>query len=511
MERLIFSPAFQRASELLESGKESLFITGKAGTGKSTLLRYFLKTTEQRAVVLAPTGVAALNVSGETIHSFFRFKPSVLLQDAEKAGKKAQKNPLYSRIDMMIIDEVSMLRADLLDCIHIFLQRARRNDQPFGGLKMVFIGDLYQLSPVLSAEESEWFRHSYATPYFFSSSVIQKEGFTFELVELEDIYRQTDSAFIDILNAIRNNTVTDEQLHLLNRRVSSDFSPGKGIYLSSTNQRAGRINQEKLNDLPSPKKTFEAVTEGTFSGNFPTEKTLSLKVGARVMLLSNHGGLWVNGTMATIVAMSDEGIDVALESGETVLVTPHTWNLLQYEYDPESKLVTQKKVGSFKQYPLKPAWALTIHKSQGKTFDDVIFDPEGVFAHGQVYVALSRCRSLEGLTLTKPIRKGHIRPDRTIVTFFTEYRYALSEKKQSKSEKCNFIEKAIEQRRSLELVYLKTNDEKSIRLVKPLSVRELQYKGKKYLGLEAFCEERKDTRHFRIDRILEMHMKSPCT
>ncbi|MBI5345758.1 MAG: AAA family ATPase [Chlamydiae bacterium] len=501
---------FQNTLNLLENSDESIFITGKAGTGKSTLLSHFIAHTNQNIVVLAPTGVAALNVKGETIHSFFHFKVGVNPDDARNMGKRIKKDSLYNAIDMIIIDEVSMVRADLLDSVDQFLQEALRVKRPFGGIKMIFIGDLYQLPPVVTSQEKPFFEQLYDSPYFFSSNVLKNENFKLQFVELEKIYRQKDQDFIELLNAIRKNTITDEQLFLLNKRVVLDFKNDEGyIYLTSTNQAADKTNQEKLLNLKGKNYCFNADIEGDFEiGASPTEKDLNLKIGAQVMFLTNHNfGLWVNGTIGTILDIKKEKIIVKTQEGEKVEVEKHEWDLYKYAFDEKNKTITQDIVGSFIQYPLKLAWAITIHKSQGKTFEKVVVDLDrGAFAHGQTYVALSRCTTFEGLILKKPLKKGNVIMDFRVVNFLTHFQYSISEKKCSLETKMQIIQKAIETKSKLSITYLKTTDEKSHRIILPSFLGEMVYQDKPYIGLQAYCLNRQETRVFKVDRILELEI-----
>ncbi len=428
--QLVKDEYFQNALSLLENATESLFLTGRAGTGKSTLLSYFMQNTKKNVVVLAPTGVAALNVKGETIHSFFHFKPGVTIEDAKKEAKRVKNIAFYQSIDLIIIDEISMVRADLLDCIDIFLQTLLCTKKPFGALRMVFIGDLYQLPPVVSNEERLFFEELYETPYFFSAYVMKNLKFCPLVVELGKIYRQNDETFISLLNSIRKNCITEEELNLLNKRAFLPCSDEGCLYLTTTNAAALKINEEKLGALEGNCCEFTAEIEGDFDRKASLGETiLKLKPGAQVIFLNNHSeGLWVNGTLGRVTRVVADQIFVRMENGEEVKVKKFRWNLYKYGLDPQTKKLFQEEVGSFHQYPLKLAWALTIHKAQGKSFDRVILDLErGCFAHGQTYVALSRCRSLGGLFLKKPLKKSHIVMDQRVVQFLTRYQCALSD------------------------------------------------------------------------------------
>jgi len=511
MQKIEINPQFQAALDLMENTSQNLFITGKAGTGKSTLLSYFMEKTKKRVPVLAPTGVAALNVKGETIHSFFKFVPGVTLETARKKGSKTKHDSLYSEIDAIVIDEISMVRADLLDCMDVFLRASRRKKAaPFGGVQMIFIGDLYQLPPVVVSEEREHFKQVYASPYFFAAKVIEDKKFKMQFIELEKIYRQKDEEFISILNAIRNNSITDDQISFLNKQAQKQVPKNdKGyIYITTTNKSADEINNYKLQQLDTRLYSFSAQTVGKFEmKNAPTDFDLNLKSGAQVMFLTNNvEGLWVNGTIGTVVSISaDEAILVETQEGELVSVAPYSWTMYKYIFDATNGSLGQEKIGSFIQYPLKLAWAITIHKSQGKTFDRAIIDfGNGTFAHGQAYVALSRCRSFSGVILKQLFKKAHVIMDRQVIKFLTKFQYAISEETCSLEDKIAIIQKIIDKKDTLEILYLKNNDEKSRRIIEPFFVGEMEYKNVKYIGIQAFCQQSKAKRTFRVDRILEI-------
>jgi len=504
------NPEFRRALEIMEEGRRSVFITGRAGTGKSTLLRYFWENSARRVVVLAPTGVAAVNVGGQTIHSFFGFKPDVT--PAAIRRKIKDRDNLYRRLSTIVIDEISMVRADLLDCVDKFL-RLNGPDPlaPFGGVQMIFIGDLYQLPPVVTGQEREIFRSRYQSPYFFSA-----EAFTvleMEFIELEKVYRQSDDEFIQLLNAIRNRTVTESDLEVLNRRVDPDFEPPPKdccITLTSTNELADRINEERLARLRGRIWKTEGAIAGDFGREYlPTAVELKLKKGAQIMLLNNDSsGRWINGTVGKVAgfAEDEEGRDVILadlETGERVEITPYTWEI--YRFLLKDGELASEAIGSFTQYPVRLAFAVTIHKGQGKTFTKAAIDVgRGIFAPGQMYVALSRCTSLEGLVLKQPIRKGHILADWRVAKFLTGLQYARSHKECPREEKLQILEAAAREGRTVEILYLKAKDEKSLRKVRPLSVGEMEYNGRPFTGMEAFCLMRREKRGFNIDKILEI-------
>jgi ATP-dependent DNA helicase PIF1 len=505
---------FRKALDIMEDSNRHVFITGKAGTGKSTLLDYFRQTTSKEVAILAPTGVAALNIQGQTIHSFFGFKPSVT---PDKIRKKAgQEGHIYKKFDTIIIDEVSMVRADLMDCVEKFLRlNGPKRKQWFGGIQMIFIGDLYQLPPVVTSAEKEIFSHRYTTPYFFSAQVFKEPTFTMEFIELEKVYRQTEPEFIALLNGIRNRSSTEEDMERLNENYQKDFIPaddGFCITLTSTNDLAAERNLEKLDALPGKPVELEGVMTGEFDrSSFPTEEALQLKAGAQVMLVNNDKyGRWVNRTLGRVMGIEkgqEEEVEilVELQDGAVVEVTPNTWELFTYEYDRSTKKISTRKTGSFTQYPVRLAWAVTIHKSQGKTFDRVVIDiGRGAFAHGQVYVALSRCTNFAGITLTRPISKSHIRMDWRVAQFLASFQYKKAEERMSYEERRRIVEDAIKREMDLQIVYLKPDDKKSMRTIRPLSIDEMEYNGKAFEGMRAYCYLRKTDRTFRIDRILEI-------
>jgi ATP-dependent exoDNAse (exonuclease V) alpha subunit len=503
---------FKHALDLMENTSKSVFITGRAGTGKSTLLSYFRHTTRKKVVVLAPTGVAALNVQGQTIHSFFRFKPNITMEQVKRIRFNNDKENIYKKLDAIIIDEISMVRADLLDYVDRFLRLNRTEiDSPFGGIQMIFIGDLYQLPPVVTGAEKQAFADLYPTPYFYSARVF--DSLEMELVELEKIYRQHDEEFINLLNSIRNRSITEDGLKLLNQRYIPDFEPPPGdfyIYLTTTNALANQTNNKELAKLKGRLHTFTGTIEGEFDPEYlPTAIDLKAKVGAQIMMLNNDAyGRWVNGSIGKITGITQHGdgertIIVELTGGESVEVTPYTWEVSRF-FAEEGQLRSEV-IGRFSQYPLMLAWAVTIHKAQGKTFDKVIIDiGRGTFAHGQMYVALSRCTTLDGIVLKKPVLKKHIWTDYKVVDFLTKYQYKRAEQALSVNDKVQIIMDAINKKGLLKIVYLKPNDEKSTRVIRPEIVGEMEYNGKKYLGMQAFCMKRNDERVFRIDRILKI-------
>lgn len=503
---------FKRALSAMEEGKKSVFITGRAGTGKSTLLGYFRDHTEKKSIILAPTGVAALNVRGQTIHSFFGFSTDITLESVKKPKKNAK---IMREMNVLVIDELSMVRADILDCVDRALRLVRNNKkEPFGGVRLIGIGDVYQLPPVVSSpEEREFFRTRYESPYFFSSDVFRESDI--ELIELEKIYRQNDESFIDILNAVRNNSVTEKHLEMLNKRHNPDYVPrgdGLCITLTTTNASAAEKNLEQLRRLPDREHRYDAKIGGAFErGSYPTDATLLLKKGAQIMMTSNDSlKRWVNGTIGRIeeIRKQQGGHDIVcvrFSSGRRAEVEPYTWEMFRFSYNAETRSITPKPAGHFRQYPMMLAWAVTIHKSQGKTFDRVVIDVgRGTFAHGQMYVALSRATTLEGITLKRPIEKRHIFMDWAVVKFLTGFQYARAEIAVPLEDKVALLQEGAKTGAAFAIAYLKSNDEQSHRTIIPKRVAKMVYMGKEFIGVEADDDQSGERRIFRIDRILEM-------
>ncbi len=418
---------FKEAIRAVDTGK-NIFITGKAGTGKSTLLKVIKETLTQNYVVLAPTGVAAVNIGGQTIHSFFGFRPDITVEKVLK--RKHPRNPdVYENLEVLIIDEISMVRADLLDCVNTFLtMHGPEKGRPFGGVQLVFIGDLYQLPPIVTYKEKDIFNELYFSPYFFDSKAFSEVEF--KIIELTKIYRQTEEEFVSILNSVRNKTVTDEHLDSLNKRVDFTFDPDPKegyIELVTINAKADIINDRRLKTLGGKIYSFEGIISGEFDErSYPAPHVLDLKIGAQVMLTSNDSkGRWFNGTVGIIEKIDDE-VSVRLENGNLIEVTSNTWEMYKFSFDRLSQKIVSEVAGAFTQYPLMLSWAVTIHKSQGKTFNKVIVDMgAGAFAHGQTYVALSRCTTLSGLVLRVPIEKRHILLDNRVVNFFKNYNFGV--------------------------------------------------------------------------------------
>lgn len=401
---------FKSALELIERRNENVYVTGNAGTGKSTLLKYLTATTKKNVVVLAPTGLAAINVGGQTIHSFFRLPPKLIKIEEIRPSRKAI---IYQKLDAVIIDEVSMVRADLMDGIDYSLRiNRKRLNEPFGGVQMIFFGDLFQLPPVVKGRDLEdYFNEVYGGPYFFCSKVFR--GNSIRCVELRKIYRQCDVAFIRMLNSIRENRLTSDLLQSLNSKVAPTLErvdQGDYVTLTTTNQAAFEINESFLDAIKEKEYVYDANIQGKFEeSDYPTEATLRLKKGARVMLLRNDPlKRWVNGTLATIADLSEGSIAIDID-GSRYEINKEIWKKIEYYYDREEGRIEEKIIGSFEQYPIRLAWAITIHKSQGQTFHKVFIDlGSGAFAHGQTYVALSRCTSFDGIKLRRPVESRDI-------------------------------------------------------------------------------------------------------
>ena len=396
---------------IVEKTDMSLFLTGKAGTGKTTFLREVVHYTKKKCIVLAPTGIAAVNAGAMTIHSFFQFGLGPFVQGViePKSDFRINKSKLelIRHLQLLIIDEVSMVRADLMDHIDVELRRIRRNSKPFGGVQLLMIGDLQQLPPIAHGGEDELLRQYYKTLYFFSSAALK--SMKYSCIELKNVYRQTDRHFIDILNHARNCTLTSQDISDLNARYIPGFSPKPEdgyIRLMTHNRQVDYVNETELEKLDSKPYTFVAAVTGTFpEESYPTANSLTLKKGAQVMFIKNDPERrFINGTLGEVKIIDKNSIAVRLaESGTVIDVEPMEWQNIRYQFDEESKEISSKQIGRFKQYPLKAAWAITVHKSQGLTFDKAIIDVHAAFSPGQAYVALSRCRTLDGLVLSSPV------------------------------------------------------------------------------------------------------------
>ena len=433
------------AWQFVERTGVNVFLTGKAGTGKTTFLRRLKERSPKRMVVVAPTGVAAINAGGVTIHSFFQFPLAPYIPGGsfntkdEKFRFSKEKKNIIRTLDLLVIDEISMVRADLLDQIDAVLRLHKDRHRPFGGVQLLMIGDLSQLAPVV--KESEWglLREYYRTPYFFGSHALQQTRHV--TIELQHVYRQTDHTFINILNEVRENRLTAQSLALLNSRVVAPSTPPEGelvgiaepssppregvgeayIRLTTHNATANRYNEERMDALRSVRFTFRADVSGTFpESSYPAEEKLVLKKGCQVMFLKNdpQGSRYYNGKLGIVSHVDGKSIRVrGIDDGVEIEVEPDVWTNARYVIDKETREIREEIEGEFRQYPLRLAWAITVHKSQGLTFDRAVVDINAAFAAGQVYVALSRCRSLEGLVLTAPLSPSSVRTDAVVTDY----------------------------------------------------------------------------------------------
>lgn len=425
---------FQDALKLIQYTRQSVFLTGKAGTGKSTFLKYVCEITKKKHIVLAPTGIAAINAGGSTLHSFFKLPFYPLLPDDPNFSLKGGKlhsflkytsahRKLIKEVELVIIDEISMVRADIIDSIDKILRVYSQNmREPFGGKQILLVGDVYQLEPVLKNDEREIINRFYPTPYFFSARVFNE----IELVsiELTKVYRQTDKVFVNVLDHIRTNTAGAADLQLLNTRYNTQIKENESdmyITLATRRDTVDFINEKKLAELPGDSTIFTGEIKGEFPENsLPTQMELEVKPGAQIIFIKNdYERRWVNGTIGTIAGIDeDETLYVITEDGKEVDVKKDSWRNIRYRYNDKEKKIEEEELGVFIQYPIRLAWAITIHKSQGLTFSRVVVDfTGGVFAGGQVYVALSRCTSLDGIQLKKQITRGDIFVRPEIVSF----------------------------------------------------------------------------------------------
>ncbi len=432
---------FNFALDFVMQTSRLVYLTGKAGTGKTTFLRYLQTVCSKRMVVLAPTGVAAINAGGQTIHSFFNIKPSVYVpgdkrlrntvpsRDEDKTmitdhfRYQREKLELIRNLELLIIDEISMVRCDLLDVIDQILRFVRKRFfTPFGGVQVLLIGDTFQLPPIANMDDWSILSSFYSSPHFFSSKVMQTVKPVY--IELKKIYRQKDNNFIELLNRIRINKLHFDDIRVLNSRFLHGFDPEDAddyIILASHNRMVVETNQRRLEALPGEHWLFEADVEGIFpEGNFPADRLLKVKKEAQIMMLRNdRNRRYFNGKIGHIESISENSIKVKFAEGNTVDVLRETWDNIRYKWDPKNKKVVEESIGTFLQFPLKLAWAITVHKSQGLTFDKVIADVNEAFTHGQVYVALSRCTSFQGLLLRTPMASNAIKTDTAVLKFAT--------------------------------------------------------------------------------------------
>lgn len=431
------NPEFQNAWQLINYTRRSVFLTGKAGTGKSTFLRYIVENIRKKTVVLAPTGIAAVNVGGQTLHSFFKIplKP-ILPTDPDFAIRTLRKRMKYSsshvkllrQLDLIIIDEISMVRADIIDFIDKILRVYCHNmREPFGGKQLLLVGDIFQLEPVVTGDARDVLAHYYNAPYFFNALAFNELAIV--PIELRKVYRQDDADFISLLDRVRAGQPAETDIRRLNAklipseqvdRLSADMT----MTIASRRDMVDHINERHLNELKTPEIVYKGIIKGDFPMNaLPTDLELSLKVGAQIVFIKNSPDRrWVNGTLGIVDSLSDEKICVRLEQGNVVEVEPEVWGNIKYQYNEEKGTVDEIELGSYMQFPVKLAWALTIHKSQGLTFNKVIIDiGRGAFTGGQTYVALSRCRSFDGISLCSTLNMRDIFVNRHIIDFASRF------------------------------------------------------------------------------------------
>jgi len=434
-----YNPA-EIAAKFINYTSRHIFLTGKAGTGKTTFLRSLIELTHKKAVIVAPTGIAAINAAGVTIHSLFQLPFGTYLPKQPTIEPVNQqyntprsivrhlqmnttKRRIFQDLELLIIDEVSMLRADLLDAIDMVLRYVRKNNASFGGVQVLFIGDLHQLPPVVKSNEWNLLGEFYNSVYFFDAHALQQSPPVY--IELEKIYRQADSVFINMLNNLRNNEITVEDITLLDQYYKADFLPAredKYITLTTHNQRADTLNKKSLEELEGKSHFFRATVEGEFAENsYPAEHSLELKLGAQIMFIKNDQSgdrRFFNGKIATVIGLKIDEIEVETEGErERIILEKYTWKNIRYTNHKVTNEIEEEVIGKFIQYPIKLAWAITVHKSQGLTFDKAIIDIGNAFAPGQIYVALSRLRSLDGLVLTSQISRTGIRQDQNVSHF----------------------------------------------------------------------------------------------
>ena len=426
------NPELQLAWQFIENTGTHLFLTGKAGTGKTTFLRRLKEQSPKRMVILAPTGIAAINAGGVTIHSFFQlsfapFVPETTFNSSQTHYRfSKEKRNIIRSMDLLVIDEISMVRADLLDAIDSALRRYRDREKPFGGVQLLMIGDLQQLAPVVKENEWEMLKNYYETPYFFASRALRET--VYMTIELKTVYRQSDTFFLSLLNKIRENQADDEVLNELNRRYQPGFRPRKEegyIRLTTHNYQAQKVNDNELASLPGQTYSFRAEIDGTFPEYlYPADEVLTIKAGAQIMFLKNDPSSekrYYNGMIGEVAAVNDAGMIVrGKDNGNEFQLLPEEWGNYKYVLNEETKEITEEIEGTFRQYPIRLAWAITIHKSQGLTFERAIIDARNSFAHGQTYVALSRCKTLEGMVLESPLRREAIISDSTVDDFTKE-------------------------------------------------------------------------------------------
>lgn len=516
--QFVLTDEFKEVLDVLKTSNDNLFITGKAGTGKSSLLKHFIKNTNKKLVVLAPTGVAALNIGGQTIHSFFRFPPKII--DQKKIEPDYVRADLFKNLQMLIIDEVSMVRADLMNAIDIALRKNRnRPDEPFGGVQMVFIGDLFQLPPVLKDTDKDYILKTFGGQYFFDAPVFENLKYHFK--ELTTIFRQSNEQleFKTMLNNIRNNEARFEDMALLNSRHKDNAGEQENsIFLTTRRSIARSINNDKLENLSGEKFTYTGTLSGKylklkeevedkFEDKLPAPYKLELKKGAQIMMLKNDGGKrWVNGSIGKIEKLEQNAITVKIESNK-YRIEKENWNEVEYVLNKETKEIEEKIIAGFSQFPLQLSYAMTIHKSQGKTFNKITVDVgTGAFAYGQVYVALSRCQTIEGITLNNPIRNSDIIVDPRVIQYYKTKSIPkgvgqIKNTVNKASIKENLL-KAISNGSKVKILYENFHGETSERILSNIQITENFHEfGYDKEHIKAFCSLRNEERSFKIDRM----------
>jgi GTPase SAR1 family protein len=434
-DEVIITPEYKECFQAIENKEPFVFVSGKAGVGKSVLIKYLKNNLKNKNVaVIAPTGVAAINVEGQTVHSFFGFGIDILTTDNVGAAK-GKKIDVIKNLDMLIIDEISMVRSDLMDAIDTKLKKTRGNEEPFGGVQVIGVGDLFQLSPVVKEDEKPYFEVNYDTEYFFSAQCLRNRKF--KSIILDNVFRQKDQVFVNVLNNIRENANHRESLAQINRScygINAEYKDiERDITLTARNARAEEINNVQLNKLPGKVSTYEAKIKGNFKVKMVTPEILNVKPGAQVMFTKNNGNRWVNGTLGQVVSVGNDEIKVKLkDTGRVESVKTEKWEVKKYEYDYKTNKIKEEATAEFTQFPLTLAWALTIHKSQGLTLDSIKIDLGGsgkAFATGQAYVALSRCKTMDGISLEDPLSMKDVKTDPRIVDFYNIIGEQIKEEK----------------------------------------------------------------------------------